>query len=344
MSKINYFQMYHSKENVSTANTMLLLDRLYNYSPKIFYQLLAQVSDMVERQEDLTIQFNLQAKGLKSCPDAVISQKSIKIIMETKLYNQFNYIQLKNHIDGFGNEDIKVLFTIDPLPMKEETKRAIEDIILSENQLGKNIIHFNTTFEDLIRDIGLLLKDYDYEMREVLDDFRDYCTKDGLISDLKYKLRMQLAGATINENVKLNLYYDGLDKCPNKYKYLGLYSNKSIRYIGKVYMTLRYDEGTSSEFPFISENGKEITQDIKDRVNEAISCAKKDRGWDISVGHRFFIVEKFFETDFRKESLYPPRGGRVFDLRHYLGDKMKSPLTAQTIAEELNGKTWEDRE
>lgn len=342
MSKLNYFQMYHAKENVSTANTMLLLDRLYNYSPKIFYQLLAQISDRVEKQEDLTIQFSLQTKGVKSCPDAVISQKSIKIIMETKLYNQFDLIQLKNHIDGFGNEDIKVLFTIDPLPMKEELKRAIENIIHEENQSGKNIIHFNTTFEDLIKDIGLLLKDHDYEMREVLDDFRDYCTKNGLISDLKYKLRMQLAGTTIDENKKLNLYYDGIDKCPNKYKYLGLYSNKSIRYIGKVYTTLRYDESISSEFPYVSENGKEITSDIKHRVNEAIACAQRDRGWDISEGHRFFIVEEFFETDFRKESLYPPRGGRVFDLRHYLGDKMKSTLPVQTIAEELEGKTWED--
>ena len=31
--KIHYFQRYHTKENVSTANTMLLLSRLYQYSP-----------------------------------------------------------------------------------------------------------------------------------------------------------------------------------------------------------------------------------------------------------------------------------------------------------------------
>lgn len=30
--KIHYFQRYHEKENVATANTMLLLSRLYSYS------------------------------------------------------------------------------------------------------------------------------------------------------------------------------------------------------------------------------------------------------------------------------------------------------------------------
>ena len=38
--KIHYFQRYHAKENVATANTMLLLSRLYQYSPDKFYRLL----------------------------------------------------------------------------------------------------------------------------------------------------------------------------------------------------------------------------------------------------------------------------------------------------------------
>ena len=36
--KVHYFQRYHSKENVATANTMLLLSRLYSYSPEKFFQ------------------------------------------------------------------------------------------------------------------------------------------------------------------------------------------------------------------------------------------------------------------------------------------------------------------
>ena len=41
--KIHYFQRYHTKENVSTANTMLLLSRLYQYSPDRFFLFLKQL-------------------------------------------------------------------------------------------------------------------------------------------------------------------------------------------------------------------------------------------------------------------------------------------------------------
>lgn len=38
--KIHYFQRYHEKENVATANTMLLLSRLYSYSSDKFFRFL----------------------------------------------------------------------------------------------------------------------------------------------------------------------------------------------------------------------------------------------------------------------------------------------------------------
>ena len=50
--------------------------------------------------------------GDDSVPDAVISQKSFKIVVETKLYNQFDKRQLVNHLKEFGSEDIKVLLTL----------------------------------------------------------------------------------------------------------------------------------------------------------------------------------------------------------------------------------------
>ena len=35
--KIHYFQRYHTKENVATTNTMLLLSRLHKYSSDILF-------------------------------------------------------------------------------------------------------------------------------------------------------------------------------------------------------------------------------------------------------------------------------------------------------------------
>ena len=40
--KIHYFQRYHKGEDVATANTMLLLSRLYSYSSGKFFQFLQE--------------------------------------------------------------------------------------------------------------------------------------------------------------------------------------------------------------------------------------------------------------------------------------------------------------
>ena len=56
--KIHYFQRYHSKENVATANTMLLLSRLHSYSTDKFFKLLKS-EFMLDRCETEVV-FELQ--------------------------------------------------------------------------------------------------------------------------------------------------------------------------------------------------------------------------------------------------------------------------------------------
>lgn len=83
--QIHYFQRYHSKENVDTSNTMLMLSRLYNYNADRFFLMLNSL--ILGEKESPEITFDLQVAGDESVPDAVISQKSFKIVVETKLYN-----------------------------------------------------------------------------------------------------------------------------------------------------------------------------------------------------------------------------------------------------------------
>ena len=86
--QIHYFQRYHSKENVDTSNTMLMLSRLYNYNADKFFSMINSL--ILGEDESPEITFDLQVAGDDSVPDAVISQKSFKIVVETKLYNQFD--------------------------------------------------------------------------------------------------------------------------------------------------------------------------------------------------------------------------------------------------------------
>ena len=150
---IHYFQRYHSKENVDTSNTMLMLSRLYNYNADKFFTMLNDL--ILQQDESPELVFELQVSGDGSVPDAVISQKSFKIVVETKLYGQFDKVQLVNHLKQFGTEDIKVLLTLDPKPMKEKLKDEMVQEIKQYNeehhaQIFSPVNHVNLTFEELI--------------------------------------------------------------------------------------------------------------------------------------------------------------------------------------------------
>ena len=66
---------------------MLMLSRLYNYNADKFFAMLNAL--ILEQDETPEITFDLQVVGDESVPDAIISQKSFKIVVETKLHNQF---------------------------------------------------------------------------------------------------------------------------------------------------------------------------------------------------------------------------------------------------------------
>ena len=144
--KIHYFQRYHAKENVATANTMLLLSRLYSYSSDKFFRFLKSeyFSDSFEPE----LIFTLQEKSLDSVPDATITQEGFKIVVETKLTDWFYSDQLLKHLKSFGNERKKVLITLSSEPM------AADKLVDFEKQLKDfndtqiyPVFHINTTFE-----------------------------------------------------------------------------------------------------------------------------------------------------------------------------------------------------
>ena len=74
---------------------------------------------------------------------------------------------------------------------------------------------------------------------------------------------------------------------------------------------VRYGGGTSSEIYFVSKNGKNITQDIKDRVNEAISYPQKiDGGIYIYILIHFLSWEIYLKL-ISERKVYICREGKV---------------------------------
>lgn len=335
--KIHYFQRYHEKENVATANTMLLLSRLYSYSSEKFFRFLK--SEYFADSFEPELVFTLQERSLDSIPDATITQEGFKIVVETKLTDWFYSDQLMRHLKSFGDEKNKVMITLASEPMAEEKRMDFEKQLKEYNATqAYPVIHINTTFEMMANAIRDVIDDRDYEMQDVLEDYLNYCYKDGLIpvSDSWKYLRMQLAGTTFDFNFNNNIYYDKAERSFRAHDYLGLYKQKSVRAIGKICARITAVE-TEAGVKYTPEFG-ELTEERKQLIAKAMADSDS-HGYDSrTIETRYFFVEQFYETDFRKVSPGGSMGTRIFDLTNLLGTEEMSAV--EQIAELLKNKSW----
>lgn len=344
--KIHYFQRYHGKENVATANTMLLLARLYSYSSDKFFHFLKELcSKSLSEDFEPELVFNLQERAENSVPDATITQKGFKIVVETKLSDWFYKEQLLRHLKAFEDASlgVKVLMTLAPEPMEERKREVLETIIKEYNDTNNTYItHINTTFDSLAKQVEEVIDEArDYEMWAVLQDYWDYCCKDNLLpvhDSWKY-MRMQLAGTTFDFNCEQNVFFCPADRGFRPFDYLGLYKQKSVCAIGKVSKILTAVE-TRGELVI---EPKELAEDYKDKVASAIAVCEKKYGYQLRNNrHRYFFVEKFCPTNFKKISHGGAMGPRNFDLTEYLGVTAQNQFpTTEEIAEKLKNKTWQ---
>ena len=58
----------------------------------------------------------------------------------------------------------------------------------------------------------------------------------------------------------------------------------------------------------------------------------------ITIKHRYFFVEKFYETDFKKITPKAPMGTRIFDLTQVLDTNDVSDI--KELAQKLKEQTW----
>lgn len=340
--KVHYFQRYHKSEDVATANTMLLLSRLYQYSTDKFYTFMKGLC-APDSEWDFSpgLSFSLQESGPNSRPDAVIMQDSLKIVIETKIADWFHNDQLLNHLAVFNNEHYKILLTISKEHMAADKIDSFGKQLRNYNFEHKDkipILHVDVSFEELIDAYRTVLDVNDFNMIEIYEDYVDYCLHENLIGSIKDKntMRVRLAGTTFDFNVCNNVYYDVASHTFGPYGFLGLYKQKSVKAIGKIIARIRA-EVKDDEVNYTVEEGelnKEREQCIENAINNADIFSYNLR----SEPHRFFFVEKFYDTDFRKESKFALRGSKNFDLLSLL-DVKELPEVA-TIADLLKSKTW----
>lgn len=335
--KIHYFQRYHSKENVSTGNTMLLISRLYHYSPSKFHAFVNSLIDKHIQDFETDVVFDMQFKSEKSVPDGQIKQNSFNIIIETKLGKDFDISQIKNHLKVFKNEDYQIMLTLSPYPMSSKQEAEIDSAIEAENNsFNKNIKHIHSTFELIISLMNDVIDYRDFEFNDILNDYRECCSQEGLLSNRDRMMRAVTVGRTYEDNLKYKLYYDPAVRGYSEHGYLGLYKDKMIKAVGKIINIVEADEVNGKLI--IKSQTTTITSEQEKNILEAIKSSK-GYGWKVEKDHKFFCVDQFVETNFMKSSKFPLQGTKFFDLDELIGTEAEK--SSQNIAKLLEGKIWE---
>ena len=184
----------------------------------------------------------------------------------------------------------------------------------------------------------------DIEILGVLEDYKKYCFEENLIPERHKWMRAIVTGTTLTDNIKYSLYYDDATRGYSDHGYIGLYSNKSIRAIGKLIKICEVSSksGSVDDLCFDIKKGEKLTNEETENIKAAIIHAK-EFDYDLpQVPHNFFIVDKFYPVDFYKKSKYPIQKSKYFNLAQML--KVKELGPTETIVKELNGKAWEEFE
>lgn len=334
MSEIHYFPRYSQPENVVTNNTLLLLLRIYQYNRYKFERLLEVLcSDDAIELASPGLQFRQQKSTGKSVVDGFIFQDSMKIAVETKLHNAFDFEQLENHLALFGTEQYKLLILLSP---------SIESNTDKLNNLrakaGPGIQILSTSFDDIICGAASCLSDHDEEMQALVQDYESFCSDMGLLLRDKCTLFVPPCSQSFKENIENALYYCPATWSRRKAKYLGIYANKAVQAIGTIANRVVCKIDLDGDKLTISESTRSLRGDEEKRILKATRKAL-ERGWDLRNGHRFYLCDEMVKTDFQKVSSGGIMGHRYFDLEKVFSAAL--PPNIGELALRLRQHTWQ---
>lgn len=331
MSRVHYFQRFSQKENVDTNNTLLLLSRIQASDPRLFRKVLAELfGDELSGKLEIGVQFAQQVSAPSgTVPDGMLFQSSFRIVLETKRHTKFDRKQVEGHLSSFADESTKVLLLLAPERTDVRVPGARE----------MDVAVVSRSFADIITACRRAKVHEDLSLREIVEDYELYCNESELIANDVDRVMAIAVGATLAENLELCLYYAPTDRGFQKHRYVGLYSNKAIRAIGKLENVVCADlvGGKLS----VKRSTSAVTPEQEARIMKAIELAP-GHGYDIRADHRFFLVEQFVRTDFRKTSSGGLLAKRYFSLRDELDLAADAELPGMDeIAKALQNCTWE---
>ena len=328
MSNIHYFLRYTQKENQVTNNTLLMMKKLYDFNRLKFGKFITGLADEIEVPTNFGLQFSQQRGTGKSIVDGCIDQESIKIVIETKQHGDFDSDQLIRHLNAFGEEKHQILVMLSP-KQREVPEQLLAEI--NKREIKPTVLR--ATFSDIIEFMRQCLSEHDEEMRDILEDFVNFCSAMKLLPRDELTMFVPPCGDTFDANVRHDIYYCPADWNRRNAAYLGIYKLKSVRRVGKIakIVTCDVDKGGLQ----LNPSDQELSDGERDRIVNIV----KDTHGDSAHGLKFHLCDSMAETDFKKTSLHGIQGHRYFDLGEILGEPLSDDI--EEIGKQLREKKWE---
>ena len=267
--------------------------------------------------------------------DGFLYQSAVRIGIEAKAPGaEFDKRQLLNHLERFdkGASGYLLLLRSDKVDLTDQTWRD-----LHEEATSRRVIVASITFQQIIDSFRSCLRDHDDELHELIDDFESFCSESELLTTDDTTAFVPPCGQSYEINVKNRLYFCPSDWNRRNVSYLGVYREKSVRYIGRISKVV-HCERAGDQLVDAMGGRLSLSSSEQERISAAMAEAAATAEWDIKTGHKFFLCDEMEPTDFRKSSRGGIMGHRYLNLEDMLPSLRKMSLAQ--IADGLRGKTW----
>ncbi|MDX2179115.1 MAG: hypothetical protein SFV18_05945 [Bryobacteraceae bacterium] len=329
MSRVSYFQRFSQPENHATNNTLLVLRYFYQSSPSKVRQVL---TSLLNTELSIGLTFEQQVRGKASVPDALISQEPLRIYVETKRGGELDADQIRRHLIGIetGSKNFTVLIGLTTEPISDSDRKNLED-----EARYRNIAFAGVTFTQVVDALRGVCGDFEQELLSIVEDYESYLAEENLLEERNHRLVIFPCGQTVADNRRLNLYYEKADKPCKRNRFIGVYHNKAVIFVGRVEAIAK----ASWPYEFDAEFGT-LTDDHKRRIEDAFKSTPYETLK--TMPQRFYLVDSFEPTNATKITPGGIQGFRYLNLSKLVSsyDPRKDYATAQ-LAELLKGSAWE---
>ena len=333
MTAISYFQRFSQKENHVTNNTLLVIRHFYRSSPQKLNLLL---NALLEEEVSVGLEFQQQIRGTHSVPDALITQQPLSIFFEAKLGGLLDDDQILRHAESIKSRNVPngsaILIGLTSKPLSSTTENSLKEKV---EKFG--IRFFAITYTNLVIELRKLCAEHEQDLIEIIEDYRSFLAASNLLSKPNNWMVAFPCGITLPENIRFGVYFEPASRASKgDYPFLGIYRNKKISHIGRIISgaILQFPSDIPTETFGQWEN--ENLEPIRHIIAAATYYTLTERQ------HRYYIVDKFIETNFIKSSPGGMQAQRYFDLSQYTdGVTYNSETSTQVVAKALQGKSFE---